>query len=452
MTQVGVFIKTLSFGDHLIMSIENFASNTLQTPRPTLPKTSEGNDIFEKCRPIPLLRDSRRLHSYPFYRNVSALDEIRGVVDGRQVLIAGTNDYLGLARDPRVVKAAAAATAKFGAGCTGSRLLTGNIALHMKLEEALAEFLQRDAVLVFATGYQANLGALQGILSAKDLAFCDREVHASIIDGVKLSGARLVPYAHNSEVSLVQRMERETAKDPHAGRLIVADSVFSMSGNLVDLEMLVCVAKRVRARVLLDEAHALGVFGFDGSGLARQMGLGEQVDLVTGTFSKSFGSTGGFVAGSHEVIDWLRHEARAQLFTAGLTPGAAGAALEALSIIRNEPELREKLWARSRHLHSGLREFGFQVPDLHSPIIPVAVGSELKAFEWSAAMFDAGIAVVPGVYPAVRKGCAIMRVSVTAKHCAADIDQILKIFCETGRQVGLIPNDGFNTNSPICGA
>ena len=276
----------------------------------------------------------------------------------------GSNNYLGLAQDERVIEAACEATRKYGSGCTGSRLFNGTLKLHTQLEEALAEFLQREAVLLFSTGFFANQGALSSLTEEGDVILCDRENHASIIDGCQFSPAKLVPYRHNSAVSLRNRIKRQPEE---AGKLIVMDGVFSMSGDIADLPPQLEIAKEFGARVYVDEAHSLGVLGPQGRGTVHEFGVNEDVDIVMGTFSKSLGSMGGFIAGDGQMIEYLKHRARCFIFTASLAPAVAGGVLKALEIMQQEPQRIEQLWRNTRKMHEGFKHLGFQIGSTETP-------------------------------------------------------------------------------------
>ena len=284
----------------------------------------------------------------------------------------GSNNYLGLAQDPRVIEAACDATRKYGAGCTGSRLLNGTITLHNQLEEALADFLQRESVMLFSTGFFANQGALAALLESDDVILCDRENHASIIEGCQVSPARLVPYRHNSVDALRNRLKRVPEE---SGRLIIMDGVFSMSGDIADLPPMVQAAKEYGAVLYVDEAHSLGVLGPEGRGTVHHFGVNDDVDIVMGTFSKSLGSMGGFIGGSREMVEYLKHKARCFIFTASLAPAVVGGVLKALEIMRAEPERIELLWRNTRKMHEGFKSIGFKIGSTQTPIVPILIGS-----------------------------------------------------------------------------
>ena len=345
----------------------------------------------------------------------------------------GSNNYLGLAHDPRVVEAACRATEEYGSGCTGSRLLNGSLRIHEELEEALADFLGREAVLLFSTGFFANQGALSALTEEGDVILCDRENHASIIDGCNFAPAKLVPFRHNSPESLANRLKRA---DPSAGRLLVVDGVFSMSGDIVNLPPMIEIAKKNHCRVYVDEAHALGVIGPRGRGTAHHFGVNDDVDIVMGTFSKSLGSMGGFIAGCGEMIEYLRHRARCLIFTASLAPAVTGGVLRALQIMQEEPERIDMLWRNTRKMHEGFKAMGFKIGSTQSPIVPILIGSERNAFRFAQRLFEEGVFATPAIYPAVRYGEAIVRTSYMATHTEEDLDRVLEIFERLAKELG----------------
>lgn len=391
-------------------------------------------DIFQKCATFEEANRVRALGVYPYFRSI---EETRGnevVCHGKNLVMIGSNNYLGLAQDPRVIEAACEAARKYGSGCTGSRFLNGNIKLHEELEAELADFLQKEAVLLFSTGFFVNQGALATLLEDGDAILCDRENHASILDGCKQSAAKTIPFAHNSAEALRRRLERlpETA-----GKILIVDGVFSMSGDIVDLPAMTKVAKEYGCRVYVDEAHALGVLGPKGEGTVHHFGMNPDVDLVMGTFSKSLGSMGGFIAGPEYVIDYLRHKARCFMFTASLAPAVAGGVLKALQVLRKEPELMDSLWTNTRKMHEGFKSLGFRIGTTQTPIVPILIGSEIKAFQFAQKLFEEGIFATPAVFPAVRYGEAIIRTSYMATHTDSELNYVLETFARLGKELGV---------------
>jgi len=395
--------------------------------------TKQPRDLFEKCREYRDSSDARAQGFYPYFRRIEAAHGNHVVCDGQEKIMIGSNNYLGLAHDPRVIEAACKATREYGSGCTGSRLLNGSLKLHEELEEALGDFLGRESVLLFSTGFFANQGALTALTEEGDVILCDRENHASIIDGCNYAPAKLVPFRHNSPESLENRLKRA---DPEAGRLVVVDGVFSMSGDIVDLPPMIEAAKRHGARVYVDEAHALGVLGPLGRGTVHHFGVNEDVDVVMGTFSKSLGSMGGFIAGSAEMIEYLRHRARCLIFTASLAPSVTGGVLKALEIMQKEPARIDALWHNTRKMHEGFTSIGFKIGTTQSPIVPILIGSERNSFRFAQRLFEEGVFATPAIYPAVRYGEAIVRTSYMATHSEEDLDRILDIFAKLAKELG----------------
>jgi len=397
-------------------------------------------DLYQKCREY---RDSSDARAQGFYPYLRCIEEPHGnyvICEGKPKIMIGSNNYLGLAQDPRVIEAACDATRRYGAGCTGSRLLNGTIKLHVQLEEALADFLQRDSVVLFSTGFFANQGALASLTEEGDAILCDRENHASIIDGCQFAAAKLVPYRHNSPASLRNRLKRLPAE---AGRLVVMDGVFSMSGDIADLPPLLKVAKENQARIYVDEAHSLGVLGPQGRGSVHHFGVNDEVDIVMGTFSKSLGSMGGFIAGDAQMIEFLKHRARCFIFTAALAPAVAGGVLKALEIMREEPERIELLWRNTRKMHEGFKRIGFKIGTTQTPIVPILIGSEAKSFIFTQRLFEEGIFATPAIYPAVRYGEAIVRTSFMATHTDSDLDRVLEIFEKLARELGTFDDPAY---------
>ncbi|MCX7868860.1 MAG: aminotransferase class I/II-fold pyridoxal phosphate-dependent enzyme [Terrimicrobiaceae bacterium] len=402
-----------------------------------LPKA---RDLYQKCREYRDSADARAQGFYPYFRCIEETQGNHVICEGKPRIMIGSNNYLGLAQDERVVEAACAATRKYGSGCTGSRLLNGTLKIHLELEEALADFLQREAVLLFSTGFFANQGALASLVEEGDAILCDRENHASIIDGCQFAPARLVPYRHNSAVSLRNRLKR---LPPEAGKLIVMDGVFSMSGDIADLPPQVEVAREFGARVYVDEAHSLGVLGPEGRGVVHHFGLNREVDIIMGTFSKSLGSMGGFIAGDARMIEYLKHRARCFIFTASLAPAVAGGVLKALEIMREEPERIEALWRNTRKMHEGFKSIGFKIGSTQTPIVPILIGSEAKTFTFTQRLYEEGVFATPAIYPAVRYGEAIVRTSYMATHTDDDLDRVLEIFEKLARELGTFDDPAY---------
>ena len=396
-------------------------------------------DVFEKARTherLEQLEAAKQGDLLPYFRILES--QAGPVVDmeGRETIMLGSNNYLGLTTDPRVKQAARDALETYGTGVTGSRLLNGTTPLHLDLERELAEWMGTEDAIVFTTGYQSNLGAISAILEPGDTVICDSGDHASILDGCKLSGARLRPFRHNRMDKLESMLERSTAE--RSPTLVVVDGVFSMEGDVCDLPPIVDLCRRFGARLMVDEAHGVGVLGSRGAGACELFGLEDEVDLRMGTFSKSLASCGGFVAGTEEVIEYMRIASRAFIFSASAVPAAVGAALGALRIIRSVgPDLFERLLGNAAYLRQGLRDLGLQVvepgtlPDgteATTPVVPVMVGEDWQAVLLWKALFDAGLYTNVALHPAVPPGGALLRTSLMATHERDHLDRALGIF------------------------
>jgi 8-amino-7-oxononanoate synthase len=392
-------------------------------------------DVFEKVRGherAEQLRAAREADLLPYFRRLESPAAPVVEMEGAERIMLGSNNYLGLTGDERVIQGARDALERYGTGLTGSRLLNGTIDLHLDLERELAEWMGTEEAIVFTTGHQANVGTLGTILSPGDTVIADSADHASILDGCLLSRAKLRPYRHGRLDKLEKMLER--AGEDGGGVLVVVDGVFSMEGDVADLPPIVELCKAHGARLMVDEAHAAGVLGARGAGASEHFGVEADVDLRMGTFSKSLASCGGFIAGSHEVIDFLRISSRAFLFTAAAVPAAVGAALAALRIIRSDegPALFARVLDNARYLRDGLRDLGFEVhdvgPPVTTPVIPVVVGDDWKAVMLWRALYDAGVYVNVALHPAVPPAGALLRTSVMATHDQATLDRALQAF------------------------
>lgn len=396
-------------------------------------------DVFEKARTHDRreqLEMAEAADMLPYFRLLTSQAGPVVEMEGRETLMLGSNNYLGLTGDERVKRAAADALDTYGTALTGSRLLNGTIPLHVELEEELAEWMGTEAALVFTTGYQANVGCIGTICQPGDTVICDSGDHASILDGCRLSGAKLRPFRHNRIDKLEKMLDR--AAGDGGGVLVVVDGVFSMEGDICDLPPIVELCRRYGARLMVDEAHGVGAIGDRGAGAAELFGLEAEVDLRMGTFSKSFASCGGFIAGPAEVIDYLRIAARAFLFSAAAVPAAVGAALEALRIIRSEgPALIERLGENAAYLHRGLSELGLRVVEPTSlpdgtraltPIVPVIVGEDMAAVTLWKALYEAGLYTNVALHPAVPPAGALLRTSLMATHEREHLDRALQTF------------------------
>jgi 8-amino-7-oxononanoate synthase len=393
-------------------------------------------DVFSKCAEfVELTRPVHEAGVYPYYRVISSAQDPVVLHEGRELIMLGSNNYLGLTNHPEVKDAAALALAIYGTGCAGSRLLNGTLDLHVQLEERLAAFMRRQAALTFSTGFQVNLGVLSCLLDRSDVAFLDALDHACIIDGCRLGFGRHYKYRHNDMSELAKKLAN-TPED--RGKLIVVDGVFSMEGDLAPLPEIVALARLHGARLMVDDAHGLGVFGEHGRGTPEHFGVEGDVDLVMGTFSKSLAAVGGFVAGDRDVIEFIRHRARAEIFSAAPPPSSVAAALKALEIVEREPERRKRLWENTHYMLRELRGLGFDTGEAASPVIPIVVGEDLRVFAMTARLGEEGVFVNPVITPAVPPGRAMIRTSYMATHTREHLDRALEAFAAVGREMGLI--------------
>jgi 8-amino-7-oxononanoate synthase len=397
-------------------------------------------DLFEKARThdrLEQLQAARAQDLLPYFRVLEGPAGPVVEMEGRERIMLGGNNYLALTEDERVVGAARAALEKYGTGVTGSRFMNGTLDLHLELEREIAEWMGTDDALVFTAGYLANVGAIATLLSPGDTVICDAGDHASILDAVSMARARIRPYRHGRLDKLEQMLER--AAGDGGGVLVVVDGLFSMEGDLADLPAIARLCREHGARLMVDEAHGVGVLGARGTGATELFGVEDQVDLRMGTFSKSLASCGGFIAGPADVIDFLRIQSRAFMFTASAVPAAVGAALGALRIVRSEegPPRFAKVLDNARYLHDGLAELGYRVmepsrlPDgteIVTPIVPVVIGEDWEAVLLWRALYDAGVYVNVALYPAVQRGGALLRTSVSAGHEREHLDQALDAF------------------------
>lgn len=394
-----------------------------------------GADLFDKCRSYRTAKDFMALGVYPYFKPLSSESDTEVVVDGKKVIMIGSNNYLGLTTHPKVKEAAIRAIQKYGTGCTGSRFLNGTLEIHEELEARFAKFFHREAALVFSTGFQANLGAISALVGKDDTVFIDRGNHASIVDGCRLAFGRTVKYRHNDIEDLDRAMGLSNGP---GGKFVVVDGVFSMEGHLANLPGVVEAAKKHGARVMVDEAHSLGVFGKNGRGTCEHFGLEDDVDVVMGTFSKSFAAVGGVVAATEEVIHYVKHVGRSMIFSASMPPGVVASVLAALGIIETEPERRQRLWKIVRKMKTAFTEMGFDTGESNSPVIPIVIGDDLKTFHVWKALFDEGVFVNPAISPAVPPGKALLRTSYMATHTDAQLDRVLEIFGRVGKKLGII--------------
>jgi 8-amino-7-oxononanoate synthase len=395
-------------------------------------------DLFQKCRSFTRADEVKAAGFYPYFRPIEENEGPVVQIEGRKVIMAGSNNYHGLTADPRVKAAAIRAVEKYGTGCSGSRYLTGTLDLHIQLEERLAQFLNAEACLLFSTGYQTAQGIIPTLVQKGEYVVSDRDNHACIVAGnlmAKGAFADFIRFKHND----MKDLEKHIAKLPlEVPKLIVSDGVFSTTGSIVDLPGLVKVARAYNARILIDDAHSTGVIGKGGRGTASHFGLEKEVDMTMGTFSKTFSSLGGFVVGEKSVINYIKHHAPALIFSASPTPAAVAAALEALTIIEKEPERMHRLIANADKMRKGFKAMGFNVIDAQTAIVPVIIGDDIKTFTFWRHLYDAGVFVNAFVSPGVPPGMAMLRTSYMASHEDQHLNRILEVFGEIGKTLGVI--------------
>ncbi len=395
-------------------------------------------DLFTKCYEFTRADEIKALGYYPYFRPIEENEGPVVQIEGRKVIMAGSNNYLGLTAHPKVKEAAIKAIEKYGTGCSGSRYLTGTLDLHIELEERLAKFLKKETVLLFSTGYQTAQGIIPTLVQRGEFVVSDKDNHACIVAGnlmAKGATAEFVRYKHND----MNDLERVIKKlPPDAGKLVVSDGVFSTGGEIVELEKLNKIAKQYGARILIDDAHAVGVIGKGGRGTASEFNLENEIDLTMGTFSKTFASLGGFVAGEAKAINYIKHHSAALMFSASPTPASVAAALAALDILEAHPELVTKLINNANKIRKGFKEAGFTIIDGRTAIVPVIVGDDELAFKMWRMLYDAGVFVNVFISPGVPPGKQMMRTSYMASHEDKHLDAILEIFKDTGKKLGLI--------------
>ena len=391
-------------------------------------------DIFEKCYGYTEAKDAIKSGLYPYFIPMTKSEGSEAVFQGKRLIMCGSNNYLGLTADPRVRQAAMDAVQTFGTSCTGSRFLNGTLELHEQLEHELAEWVGKEAALVFSTGMQTNLGVLSALVMRGDVILLDKEDHASLVDGARLALGETRRFRHNDMADL----ERVLAGIPDGkGKLVVVDGLYSMGGDLAPLPEIVGLCKKYGARLMVDDAHGLGVMG-GGRGTSAHFGVTAQVDLIMSTFSKSFASLGGFIAGDEPIIHYIKHHARSLIFSASIPAANAAAALAALKIMRTEPQHTERLAVIGDRVRRELRSMGFNIGETVSPIIPIFIGDNPRTlFTWKA-LFDAGVFVNPILSPAVPAGRELLRTSYMASHTDEQIDRVLDVYCTVGKQMGLI--------------
>lgn len=391
--------------------------------------------FFDKCFRYEDARRIQKAGVYTFFRVVDSAQDPEVVIGGRRMIMLGSNNYLGLTNDARVKEAAIEAIRKYGSGCAGSRFLNGTLDLHVQLEERLAGFMRQDAAVVFATGFQVNLGAISCLVGKGDTVYLDKQDHACIIDGARLSFGDVRKFRHNDAADLRRQMKNDVAV---RGRLVVVDGVFSMEGDIAPLPEIVAAAREYEAAVMMDDAHGIGVLGATGRGTAEHFGLEDEVDLIMGTFSKSMASVGGFIAGDATVVDYIKHRARTLIFSAAPPPASVAAALATIDIMENEPERRAQLWDNTRFFSEGLRSMGLDTGESRTPVVPVVVGEDFTALRMVQRLHEEGIFVNCVLSPATPPGRALIRTSLMATHTREQLSRALDAIERVGREVGLV--------------
>lgn len=430
------------------MTMPDFLPKRPFTPRvdDSRPSVSSDPSFFDKCHrffePSGDYAQVKGADLYPFFRPIERNEGSRAIINGREVIMAGSNNYLGLTADPRVREAAIRAVEQYGTGCTGSRFLNGTLDIHIELEEKLARFMGKESAVLFSTGYMTNQGVIQALASKGDIIFSDKDNHACIVAGTQVSLAETWRYRHNDLDHLRKLLEKATTEKPESGRFIVTDGVFSMSGTIAHVPGLVELAETYDAAIMLDDAHAVGVIGPGGRGSAAYFGLSDRVHLTTGTFSKSFASLGGFCAGDRDVIEYIRHKSSAHIFSASMPPANVATVLKCLEILEAEPERLDRLWYISDYMREGFREAGFNVWSSQSPIIPVVIGDMMTCFRFWKDLLEEGVFVNAVVPPAVPQGQALIRTSYMATHTDEELDFILDAFRHVGKRHGVITSNG----------
>ncbi len=396
-------------------------------------------NLLQKVNNFTIPNELRAAGVYPYFRVIESEQDTVVIINGKPVLMFGSNSYLGLTNHPKIKEAAKKATDQYGTGCAGSRFLNGTLKIHIELEEILADYLQREAVLLYSTGFQANLGALAPLAGRHDYLLIDERVHASIIDATRLSFAKVLKYGHNDMADL----ERMAARLPESAmKFIVFDGIFSMEGDIANLPEIVKIAKKYNGVVVCDDAHSVGVIGDLGIGTGSHFGIHEKVDIQIGTFSKSFASLGGFIASSHEVIDYLKHTSRALIFSASMTPSSAASVLAAVEILKAEPERLDSLWENTHYAMNRFRELGFEIGHTQSPIIPLYIRDNNKTFMFSRLCFEAGVFINPVVSPAVPNEESLIRFSLMATHSIEQIERAIEIMYNSAVKLGILENEG----------
>ena len=391
-------------------------------------------DIFTKCSHFTMAKQAIETGMYPYFIPLTETEGTEVVIKGHRMIMCGSNNYLGLTTHPEVRRAAEDAIRRYGTSCTGSRFLNGTLEMHEQLEHELADWVGKEAALVFSTGMQVNLGTISALVSKGDAIILDKDDHASIVDGARLSGADIERFRHN-DVAHLERVLKSIPEDK--GKLLVVDGLFSMEGDIAPLPDIIPLCQKYGARLMVDDAHALGVLG-QGHGTGAHYGLAPQVDLIMSTFSKSLASLGGFIAGDEIVVHYIKHFARSLIFSASIPPANAAAALAALAVMRKEPERIARVNQNAEKMRKGFHELGFDTGHSVTPVIPIIIGDDERTFYTWKMLFEAGVFVNPVISPATAPGRQLLRTSYMATHTDEQLDRVLEIFARVGKQVGLI--------------
>ncbi len=390
--------------------------------------------LLDKCFAFQDAKKAIAMGYYPYFREISSEQETEVICNGKKMLMMGSNSYLGLTTHPRVKEASIKAIQKYGSGCAGSRFLNGTLDIHLELESELAKLVGKSAALAYPTGYQANVGCISGMVLKDEFIVTDKLDHASIIDGCLLSQGTMLRYNHNDMKSLERVLHKIRGKNI----LIVVDGIFSMEGDIADLDGIVALAEKYGASLMVDEAHSLGVLGKDGAGATAHFGLTDKTDLIMGTFSKSLASVGGFIAAEEDLIHYLKHKSRALIFSASLPPASTASVLEAIKIMKEEPERIEKLWENTHYMMSEFKAMGYDTGTSCTPVIPLHVGDIMTAFEMWKRLGDEGVFINPVIPPAVPPNSCLIRTSFMATHTQAQLDFALQKFRDIGKQLKII--------------
>lgn len=392
-------------------------------------------DIFQKCFSFNRDIEAIALGVYPFFKAISGLNGTHAIVDGRDMIMVGSNNYLGLTTHPKVKAAALKALQEYGTSCSGSRFLNGTLDIHEKLEASLARFMGKEAAQVFSTGFQTNQGVIAPLIGRSDTVIIDRLVHASIVDGVRLGFGKVGRFRHSDAESLRRNLE---ACPENQGKLVIVDGVYSMEGDIAPLPELVAVAKEFGARIMVDDAHGLGVLGKTGRGTLEHFGVTDQVDLVMGTFSKSFASLGGFIAGDSRIISYIKHHSRALIFSAAMPPSAIATVQAALAVIEDEPEIRERLWENTHFFLDAIRSLGFETGPTVTPIVPIVTGDDVRTMLFWKRLLEFNVFTNCVLSPGVPEGQQRIRMCCMATHTREELEKVADACGRVGKEMGII--------------